>query len=196
MFVVRKVSAALLAVLLAATLAGCGSSADGSGTQVVEPAARTEQQKPEAREAPLGTRQNPVPLGTMVQVGPNWQVAVLEINPDAWEILQQENMFNEPPEAGKQYVMARLRISYAGDESGTPWIELATKYLGSDGNTYSESCGVTPDPIMDIGEQFPGAVAEGYECWVVPSHAVKGGAIIVEESFSFADTRVFFAGVR
>lgn len=188
----RLVSIITSSILVAILAAGCGSSADGSGTQVASSSSSGQEQK---KEAALGTRQNPVPWGTNVNVGPNWQVQVNDITPDAWSIIQAENMFNDPPAEGKQYVMARFKVSYVGKESGTPWVDLRLRYLGNDGNTYSGSCGVTPEELSDIGEQFPGASAEGNECWVVPASAVKGGAIIAEETFSFDDTRVFFAGV-
>lgn len=188
----RLRSVIILSVLAAVLTAGCGSSADGSGTQVASPSSSKQEQP---KQAALGTRQNPVPLGMEVNVGPEWHVQVNEVNPDAWSIVEAENMFNDPPAEGQQYVMARFKVSYAGDESGTPWVSLRLRYLGSDSNTYSESCGVIPADLMDVGEQFPGASAEGNECWVVPSSAVAGGAIIAEETFSWDDTRVFFAGV-
>src|SRR5690606_36591278 len=131
--------------ILIVMLAGCsGGPADGSGTQVGEaegPAANsadesTQEQAPEPEPPALGTRQNPVPTGTEVEVGPNWTMAVVEVIPDAWEIVEKENMFNEPPGEGRQYVMARLRVSYVGDESGTPWIDLSLRYLGANGTTY------------------------------------------------------------
>lgn len=105
-------------------------------------------------------------------------------------------MFNEPPEEGYQYVMAKVQVSYIGEESGTPWVDLSLRYLGSDGNAYSEGVGVVPKAFSDIGEQFPGATAEGNVGWAVPADAVSGGKIIVEESFSFEDTRVFFQGAQ
>lgn len=191
----------LLMLMLALVLAACGSSADGSGTKPVGTAARQEsEQKQDTAEPALGTRQNPVPIGTEVEVGPNWTMAVLEINPDAWDVVKAANMFNEPPAEGRNYVMARVRVSYVGDESGTPWVDLRFRYLGSNGVTYGEGmddfCGVLPEAVNDIGELFPGASAEGNVCWSVPADGIQGGSIIVEEVFSFEDTRVFFAGVR
>jgi len=199
----------VLLLVLMVVAAGCGSSADGSGTEPVEQGQdqKQEQEAPEDNgdtekesEPALGTRQNPVPIGTDVQVGPNWQIAVLEVNPDVWAVVQETNMFNDPPAEGRQFVMARVRVSYSGEESGIPWVDLRVRYLGSDGNTYGEGmddyCGVIPEALSDIGEQFPGAVAEGNVCWSVPADVIAGGAIIIEETLSFEDTRVFFAGVE
>lgn len=151
-------------------------------------------------KAPVGTRENPAPLGTEVKVGDNWRVAVVDIVEDAWPIIREENMFNEPPAEGHQFVMARLRFTYVGKESGTPWLHLMTGYLGANRVLYwrggDTSCGVIPDSIYDVDELFPGASVEANVCWSIPSGAVKGGLIAVEEFLSSSDARVFFEGVK
>jgi hypothetical protein len=125
---------------------------------------------------------------------------VLEINPDAWSIIRAENMFNDPPAEGRQFVLVRVWVSYVGPKSGTPWLDLSFRYLGSDGNTYgngmADSAGVIPRPLIDIGEQFPGASAEGNVSWSVPATAISGGVIIVEDPWRSAETRVFFTGAK
>ena len=181
-----------LSILL---LSACGGDTTDSGQKTNAEGEKTEQTSSETK-AKLGTRENPIPIGQKAQVGPNWEVTILEIVPDAWSIIEAENMFNEPPEEGYQYVMAKVQVSYIGEESGTPWVDLSLRYLGSDGNSYSEGVGVVPKAFSDIGEQFPGATAEGNVGWAVPADAVSGGKIIVEESFSFEDTRVFFQGAE
>jgi hypothetical protein len=185
----------VLLVLSVLLLSACGRESTDSGQKTNAEGEKTEQTSSETK-AKLGTRENPIPIGQKAQVGPNWEVTILEIVPDAWSIIEAENMFNEPPEEGYQYVMAKVQVSYIGEESGTPWVDLSLRYLGSDGNAYSEGVGVVPKAFSDIGEQFPGATAEGNIGWAVPVDAVSGGRIIVEESFSFEDTRVFFQGAQ
>jgi hypothetical protein len=183
-----------LSVLL---LSACGIESTDSGQKTNAEGEKTEQTNSETK-AELGTRENPIPIGIgqKAKIGSNWEITILEIVPDAWSIIEAENMFNEPPEEGYQYVMAKVQVSYIGEESGTPWVDLSLRYLGSDGNSYSEGVGVVPKAFSDIGEQFPGATAEGNVGWAVPADAVSGGKIIVEESFSFEDTRVFFQGAE
>lgn len=193
----KRVVPIILMIILMLLLVSCGTGpASGSGTEVVTDSDKQQISDSGPSEVAFGTRQNPVPLGTEVKVGPNWHITMLDIIPDAWSIIKETNQFNDPPEEGHQFVMANVRVSYAGEESGTPWVDLNLKYLGSDGNTYSSGCGVLPKQLTDIGEQFPGASAEGHVAWSVPSDAVVAGTIMVEESFSFDDTRVFFEGVR
>ncbi len=186
----------ILALLLGMVLTGCSSNpAEGSGTEVAGNGEKQET-KDEPEESKFGTRKNPVPLNQEVKVGPNWNVEIVEIIPDAWSIIKKENQFNEPPEEGHQYVMAKVKVTYIGEESGTPWVDLTIKYVGNDGNTYDSEGLVVPKSLLDVGEQFPGASAEGNVDWNVSLEAVEGGAILVEESFSFDDTRVFFEGVK
>lgn len=94
----KRIGIALL-LCLGILAAGCGISADGKGTEAVPPSGSAERKPAAAQDqkAPLGTRQNPVPAGTAVKVGKEWQVTLLEINPDAWEVLKAENMFNTTP---------------------------------------------------------------------------------------------------
>ena len=186
----------ILALLLGMVLVGCSSNpAEGSGTEV---AGNGEEQetKDEPEESKFGTRKNPVPLNQEVKVGSDWNVELVEIIPDAWSIIKKENQFNEPPEEGHQYVMAKLKVTYIGEESGTPWVDLTVKYIGNDGNTYDSEYVVIPKALSDIGEQFSGASAEGNVDWSVSKDALEGGTILVEESFSFDDSRVFFEGVK
>ncbi|NLA25886.1 MAG: hypothetical protein GX878_00675 [Firmicutes bacterium] len=193
----KRVASIILMVVIMLLLVSCGTGpSSGSGTEVVTESDQQQASDSKPDESAFGTRQNPVPIETEVKVGPNWHITILEILPDAWSIIKETNQFNDPPEEGHQFVMANIQFSYAGEESDTPWVSLILKYLGSDGNTYSSGCGVLPKSYDDIGEQFPGASAEGHVAWEVPSDAVVGGAILIEESFSFEDTRVFFEGVR
>lgn len=181
-----------LSVLL---LSACGRESTDSGQKTNAEGEKTEQTNSETK-AELGTSENPIPIGQKAKIGSNWEITILEIVPDAWSIIEAENMFNEPPEEGYQYVMAKVQVSYIGEESGTPWVDLSLRYLGSDGNSYSKGVGVVPKAFSDIGEQFPGATAEGNVGWAVSADAVSGGKIIVEKSFSFEDTRVFFQGAE
>lgn len=194
----KKVVPILLMVFLMLLVVSCETGpSTGSGTEVVTEGDKQKASDSAHDEAAFGTSHNPIPPETEVKVGSNWHITLLEITPDAWSIIKETNQFNDPPEEGYQFIMANIRFSYAGEESDTPWASLSLKYLGSDGNTYGEGeCGVLPKPYSDIGEQFPGASAEGHVAWSVPSDTVVGGKIIIEEMFSFENTRVFFEGVR
>lgn len=48
-------------------------------------------------------------MGTPVNLRDAWTVTVLSIMPDATQAILKENMFNDPPKAGNQFFMARVR---------------------------------------------------------------------------------------
>jgi len=198
----RKVltaSAGALAVL--ATIAcGLGTNPDGDGAKVVEDpenkaAAPADD---DTTEAAAGTRQNPLEPGVSFTVG-DWVVALGETTPDAGEIIAAENVFNDPPAEGRQFVMVEVSVTYTGEKSGRPWLDLSFAFYGADGNTFGSSlslddyCGVIPNDLMDVGEMFPDASATGNVCVSVPAEQIDGGAWIVEEAFSLDSDRTFVA---
>src|SRR5690606_17377652 len=111
---------------------------------------------------------------------------------DAAELVLAENMFNEEPEKGFVYAMVPVSLSYDGDDASGPWLTLGFALVGGDGNTYSGSCGVTPDDISGVEEMYAGASADANVCVAVKKAALKGAAWRVEESFGF-DEPAFFA---
>lgn len=163
-----------------------GVAADDGG----EPPADAE---PEA----AGTRENPLPAGSTVELG-SWTVTLGPSNADATEAVMSENEFNEPPAEGRQFVLAPVTAVYGGDESGLAWMELTIEFVGSAGNTFGsafeDDCGVIPSPLIDQGEVFAGGEVSGNVCVSVPADQIAGGAWSVSESFSFDDAR-FFVGI-
>lgn len=203
----KKMMPALLSMCLLLVLTACGSGpADGGGTEaivddtVADATQPTADAGPTKSEAVSGTNQNPVPLGLEASVGSNWNVAILEMIPDAWPTIEQAFPEADPPRDGHQFVIATVRMSNVGDKSGTSWVEIGFQYLGSDGHIYGDSlddyCGMVPDALPNQDEQSPGTSVEGKLCWSIPKDAIAGGSIIAVDSFSFVDTQVFFVAAR
>ncbi len=140
----------------------------------------------------VGTRTNPVPFGSDAKVG-EWKVKVTDFVADATQAVLNANVFNHPPEAGQQYVLVTLEATYDGADSGTFWIDISYRFLGNKGNTFDSgsSFAVAPNPIIDAGEAFSGAVITGDLLFAVPSDQVAGGLLILEPSFSFDDPTFF-----
>jgi hypothetical protein len=205
----RMTRALVAAVLLAA---GCGStppagdatpaptfqqSASPEATTTAMPTERATDPPPTATPQPaaLGTRDAPFPLGTEFTID-DWRVTVVSVELDAWDVIEAENQFNDPPAEGRQFVMFRVAATYEGDETGNPWLDLSWAIVGSAGNTFGTSmddnCGVIPDPLRDQGETFPGGRVEGNECVSVESSQLIGATIRVQAGF-LGDDRVFVA---
>ena len=89
-----------------------------SGPAPVEdsPAAEAPVEEPAAPAAEVGTRENPAPAGTVVEItdasGPVWRVELGAANLNAGDVIAAENQFNEPADAGSQYVLVPVTFTY------------------------------------------------------------------------------------
>lgn len=194
-----------------------GAPASGPGADVVDEAASDNASSDDASEADetsdndeasgddeaetdgdaaVGTRENPLELGTTIEMG-DWTVTVTDVTLDATDTVLAENQFNESPVDGRQFVMFNVDATYEGDDSGTAWVDLSWAVVGADGNTFGTStddyCGVIPDSLQDTGETFPGGEVSGNVCVSVESDQIDGATIRVDDSFSMEDSRAFFA---
>lgn len=202
----RKILTASAGVtaVLAVLACGLGGDPDGDGANIVDESGNGAAATPAdedgsgSDDAAAGTRQNPLDPGVAFSVA-DWTVQLGTTNTDAGEIVAAENQFNEPPAEGRQFVMVEVVVTYAGDGSGQPWIDLGFAFYGSGGNTFGsafstdDDCGVIPDDMFEIGEMFPDASATGNVCASVPTDQVDGGAWIVEDTFSLDSDRTFVA---
>jgi hypothetical protein len=213
-------STILISFLCLSWLAGCSAGTPDAGavaeptatvtvtvtvTDVVKPTTRTTSTPAEpthSTDAPTtpadgtgdGSRTNPLQPGTAVDVG-DWSVVLGVTIQNADDLVAEENQFNDPPVDGRQFVMAPLAATYQGTKSGTAWIELGFKFLGSAGNTFGsssdDSCGLIPGDLLDQGEAYPGATVEGNVCVSVPTDQIVGGAWIIEDDTNFRGQPVF-----
>lgn len=122
-----------------------------------------------ARSGDEGTRKNPLPVGTETTIG-DWTL-ILDTPKDGTEAIAKENQFNDPPEDGFEFYLVPMTATYNGDESANAWADLRVQFVGDDGRTYRDYCGVFPDDISSVGEMYEGAVAEGNACVSVPAGA-------------------------
>lgn len=185
--------AGALVIAAFATMAEGSSSGDGDTmVESAEGSVADDAADDSADDSALGTRSNPAPLGSVARIG-DWEISVVDVNEDAASIVIEENQFNDPPQAGFNFVIWNIEATYVGEESGNLWVDTTWKVVGSDGNTFNERCGVIPDDISDAGETFPGASVSGSECAAVEASQLDGASILVEASFSVDDDRTFFA---
>ena len=148
----------------------------------------------------LGSRENPVPMGDTVEIttgdpSNNWEITVLATTPNAWEEIQAENQFNDPPESGHQFYMARVRVRYLGPDSNSLISDVSFNAVGDRGvayDTYDPGCGVIPDELDSFTELFTGGQIEGSECWQVASQDVDSLVMFVDFGL-FNRVRVWFS---
>ncbi len=187
-------------------LSGCDTGpAEGAGGTIVTPDSSTGSSSapagnaapapaPAPEENAVGTRSNPAPLGAVAKIG-DWEVRIVDVNKDAADIVAAANMFNDPPAEGRSFVIWSVEATYTGSESGTAWIDLNWKLVGTSGNSFGDgfddSCGVIPDDLFNKGETFAGGIVSGNVCVSAETSQIDGGTILVEELFG--GSRTFFA---
>lgn len=141
-----------------------------------EPAASSEAAEPPAEQ---GTRDNPWRAGDQL-VTDEWELVVGATNLDANAIVAEGNMFNDPPEAGFQYIQVPLSVTYVGDESAST-MEIQVAYVAASGETYEAwdaSVAVPDDNQMQ--ELYSGGTASFNEYLMVPSEGIADGLLRVE----------------
>lgn len=119
--------------------------------------------------AESGTRANPFAIGDAVG-NDDWSVT-LGAPAESWSAIKAENQFNDPAPKGFDYYMVPVSATYTGANTGNAWLDLTVEFVGDDGVTYSDRCGVLPDNLNDVGELYEGGKAKGNVCVTVPEGA-------------------------
>jgi len=189
-----------VALLLSVVLAIVYSLAIANGVVGAVPAVGGAQNPGPDRDAAadeVGSRENPAPLGTTIQIGStagmvDWDVTLGAVTLDADDIVADENRFNEPAPEGFQYAMVPVTVVYRGADTGTPWAELSVDFVSAAGTTHaaSDSFAVVPSPLTDVNELFPGASGSGNVVVAVPSADVEKGTWVLTTLFG---DRYFFS---
>jgi hypothetical protein len=140
--------------------------------------------------------EEPIALGKAGQVG-DFLVEVLDAQPDATEAVLAYDTFNDPPEAGSQFYLARVRVTYVGETKGTPSFDLNVQAVGENSVEYTtsdNSCGWVPDTVGSASELFPGGEVAYNVCWQITSADEESLVMFVEPYFVTDETeRAWFA---
>jgi hypothetical protein len=149
------------------------------------PAATTAAQSPV-----LGSREQPIPLGTGqgIAVSDGWSYGVVSVTQNATSQVLAKNQFNKPPVAGQQFFIARISATYAGAVSHSFGASFRLRAVGATAVSYSifqNGCGVIPDPISD-NEVFTSGTVVGNVCWAIQS-ADASSLVMYDESVVSAD---------
>jgi hypothetical protein len=103
------------------------------------------------------------------------------------------NQFNNPPAAGHQFFIATVRATYTGAASERFGGSYTLRAVGASAvaySTFTDSCGVIPDPIPD-SELFTGGAIQGNVCWSIASP--DAASLLMFHDTLFADDKLFFA---
>jgi len=160
-------------------------------------------EEPEAEEdtnAP-GNRSNPIKMGEagLINVSSfsgnnsvNYQLSI-KVNSvirgdEAWKLIEKENMFNDPPPEGKEYMLVNASVAILdADSEEEPFYisDYDFKFVSSKGNTYDTTSVVIPEPLE--AELYKGGASDGNIAALVE----KGDA--VDMQYEFGNRRLWFS---
>lgn len=175
----KLIATAILVVLI---IIGAASP---KGTQVVsvsDPSA-TSDQKEVASD--LGTRENPLPLGSTIKLDDEWEVTLSDSVLDATSFVSKANQFNPDAPEGLQYAKVKATLKYIGKKTGTPMWDLNFKFVSAAGTTHetTDALVVADGEVSSINEMYPNATAEGIVIIAIPVDSPEQGVWSVSTTF-------------
>lgn len=122
-----------------------------------------------------GSRSAPIAFGDRFTASDGLEVRVFAVDFDAWAVVQAENQFNQPPEAGMRMILVSLEVTnHARAYVDVPRSVRTSRFrlVGNRGIVYApfesnNRCGVIPDEMN--WELFTGATVSGNVCVQTPS---------------------------
>ncbi|MDQ3384322.1 MAG: DUF4352 domain-containing protein [Actinomycetota bacterium] len=141
-----------------------------------------------------GTQQDPIQMGDRATLQ-GWDITVNEVNPDAEDIVLQEE-YNEPAAEGRQFVLYTYTVTNNSDEPVNVWIDLWVGLVDEDGETLGlesdSSCGLIPDDWLLQDELPAGQTSTGSSCMAVPSEAMDSMLLEAEDWIAFSGEKLYF----
>jgi hypothetical protein len=148
-----------------------------------------------ASSADLGSRENPLPIGTTVILndgyGGIWEITLLPPTLEANGLVQDENRYNDPAPEGFQFALLPVSAKYLGDETGTPAWDLDFSFVSNAGTTHKQYdvSVVSPDPLSDVNELYKDAIGQGNVVIAIPTLDAELGTWRVDAG----DNTAFFS---
>lgn len=115
----------------------------------------------------------------------DWGVLTLDSSRHGTSEVLEENMFNDVPPAGWEYVLVDVLGCYYGTGSSTTWLDVDVEFIGSDGRSYDDGGNVMPDDIIEAGTVYSEGCTWFTAGALVPSDVVDGGVWAVTDSSSY-----------
>ena len=116
-----------------------------------------------------GTRDAPVPVGQVADIGGDWRLQVLDVIPDAAAMMAANDEFFQPPPAGFTYMLVKVALGYFGTEDPKVGFEPDLEVLGNSSVTLDDFClSTVPDEVDFFNYVFSGGVVIGNACYIAP----------------------------
>lgn len=162
---------------------------------------------PKATTTPIpinNSRKNPASVGetlyiTTFSMGGKFQANITMTEfirgDEAWPPIYEANMFNDKPENGYEYILAKFRFNviYAEDEEIQYYLsQFDFKVVSEDGKDYSiDSSCIAPEPEI-TAKLYVGASHEGYVGFLIKTTDLK--PVIVFQKSTDGKSGIWFKG--
>jgi len=136
---------------------------------------------------------SPAPFGETVNTE-DWQVTLLDVvrGNEAWQMAQEANQFNDPPDEGMEYLAVKVHVRYVGAEDESARIDdFAFTTTGSAKRIHDLPSVVDPEPAFGA-ELFPGGENEGWAILQI-GRDETGLIAIFEPLWSFGSEKRFLS---
>lgn len=177
----RRLAALVLAALMIFGFGGCSSDAGGGGATQAPPA-----------DAPVGSLQNPHPLGAEI-TDDHFTLVVNSVNLDATDEILEFSGLNDPPEEGMVYILVNVTMTYVGDDPGGERPSADIRYIDVDGNQHRAYYPILfiPDEFdPDMKELKPGESTTGNFHMQAPADSADQGVLNIRLDYSDGRTHV------
>lgn len=169
----------LFATLGESESGGDGDSSDSNGGN----------DKTGAAEAAPSTRDNPVPLGTEIEVAAGWNLKVNSAELDANATVAAVNQFFTP-DPGNQYVLVNVTITNTSDQPDEPWVNLKVSLLPPSGVSQDPEFLIgLPGELDTMAQLQPGASLTGVVPFQVPSSEIDGTVLLGQSQFTLDEAK-------
>lgn len=140
-----------------------------------------------------GTRDAPIPVGQIADIGGDWRLQVLDVIPDAGEMMAANDEFFQAAPEGHVYLLVKLALGYFGVDDPKVGFEPDLAVLGSSSVALDNFClTTTPDEVDYFDYVFSGGVLTGYSCYIAPVEQA-GTFVLFGKGDFFADDGVYFS---
>lgn len=170
--VVGTIVAFVVFFAVAATaLSNAVEDASGGDTTVSEQQPATDEPSEEATNAEVGTRENPIPLGTAFS-NDDWTVVINSVTQNAAEQINAANGYPQDADPGTEFLLINYTVTYTGDDADGEYPAMVQiEYVTAGGVTVNlvDKFVVAPDAINSTSVLYTGATVTGNTAIQVPT---------------------------
>jgi hypothetical protein len=131
--------------------------------------------------AKAGTRENPSPIGSVVE-SDDWRVVINSVTLAATDAVVAANQFNDPPAKGSEYILVNYSATYIGeDPDGQMPAFVSVEYVTANGTTVNalDKHAVAPKAIDTTSTLYKDGTATGNVAIEVPTATAGQGVLAV-----------------